>query len=119
MAIKPVDPISSFDAVRAAVATAATTRSKSQRPPATSAPTQTQTREAAGKDPAKGPHVTEVKETAESQMRFHVDQDTGKTVIALVDPANGEVIRQFPTAEALEVAKQIGRFQGMFVNLKV
>jgi flagellar protein FlaG len=51
-------------------------------------------------------------------LRFHVDQDTGKTVVALVDP-DGQVVRQMPTEEALEVAKAIGRFQGMFVDLKV
>jgi len=52
-------------------------------------------------------------------MRFHVDQDTGMTVVALVDPDNGQVLRQVPTEEALEVAKAIGKYQGMFVNLKV
>jgi len=51
-------------------------------------------------------------------LRFHVDQDTGKTVVALLDP-DGQVVRQMPTEEALEVAKAIGRFQGMFVDLKV
>jgi flagellar protein FlaG len=51
-------------------------------------------------------------------LRFHVDQDTGKTVVALLDP-DGQVLRQMPTEEALEVAKAIGRFQGMFVDLKV
>jgi uncharacterized FlaG/YvyC family protein len=39
-------------------------------------------------------------------------------VVALVDP-DGQVVRQMPTEEALEVAKAIGRFQGMFVDLKV
>jgi flagellar protein FlaG len=52
-------------------------------------------------------------------LRFHVDQDTGETVLSLVNPTNGQVLRQVPTAEALEVAKAIGKFQGMFVNLKV
>lgn len=52
-------------------------------------------------------------------MRIHVDQDTGKTVVSLVNPDSGQVLRQMPSAEALEVAKAIGRYQGMFVNLKV
>ena len=51
-------------------------------------------------------------------LRFHVDQDTGKTVVALLDN-EGQVLRQMPTEEALEVAKAIGRYQGMFVDLKV
>ena len=51
-------------------------------------------------------------------LRFHVDQDTGKTVVALLD-GEGQILRQMPTEEALEVAKAIGRYQGMFVDLKV
>jgi flagellar protein FlaG len=51
-------------------------------------------------------------------LRFSVDQDTGKTVVSLLDP-EGQVLRQMPSEEALEVAKAIGRFQGMFVDLKV
>lgn len=51
-------------------------------------------------------------------LRFHVDQDTGKTVVALLDN-EGQILRQMPTEEALEVAKAIGRYQGMFVDLKV
>ena len=53
----------------------------------------------------------------DAQMRFHIDKDTGKTVAALVD-ANGHVMRQVPSEEALELAKAIGRFQGLFVNRK-
>jgi flagellar protein FlaG len=117
MAIRTVDPIQGFDAVRAAVANATTTR-KSIRPAGAS--TQPQ-RGVAASDPGANNNLaaTEVKQSPESQMRFHVDQDTGKTVVALVDPESGEVLRQMPTAEALEVAKAIGKFQGMFVNLKV
>jgi len=51
-------------------------------------------------------------------LRFHVDKDSGKTIAELVDP-EGQVLRQMPTEEALEIAKAIGKFQGMFVNLKV
>jgi len=53
-----------------------------------------------------------------ASLRFHVDKDSGKTIAELVDP-EGQVLRQMPTEEALEIAKAIGKFQGMFVNLKV
>jgi len=52
-------------------------------------------------------------------MRIHVDQDTGKTVVAIVNPEDGAILRQMPSQEALQVAKAIGRYQGMFVDLKV
>jgi flagellar protein FlaG len=52
-------------------------------------------------------------------LKFSTDEKTGKNVIAVVDPVDGKVLRQMPTAEALKVAEAIGRFQGMFVNRKV
>lgn len=52
-------------------------------------------------------------------LKFSTDEQTGKSVVALVDPVDGKVLRQFPSEEALKVAEQIGRFQGMFVDLKV
>lgn len=57
--------------------------------------------------------------SAAMNLKFSTDQDTGKAVVSLVDPTSGEVLRQMPTEEAIEVAKAIGRYQGMFVDLKV
>jgi len=52
-------------------------------------------------------------------LRFRVDKDSGKTVAEIVDPG-GEVLRQMPTEEALELAKSLEKLQqGMIVNLKV
>jgi flagellar protein FlaG len=55
---------------------------------------------------------------SDPSLRFVVDKDSGRTIAELVDP-EGQVLRQMPTEEALEIAKAIGKFQGMFVNLKV
>jgi flagellar protein FlaG len=52
-------------------------------------------------------------------LKFSVDEKTGKAVVAVVDPTDGKVLRQMPSDEALKVAEAIGRFQGMFVDLKV
>jgi len=57
--------------------------------------------------------------SAAMNLKFSTDKDTGKAVVSLVDPTSGEVLRQMPTEEAIEVAKAIGRYQGMFVDLKV
>lgn len=51
-------------------------------------------------------------------LKFSSDEETGKAVVALVDPVSGEVLRQMPSEEALEVAKAIGRFQGMLIDTK-
>jgi len=114
MAIRPVDSSSGLDAVRAAT-TASTVPSNLHRS-GTGAP---DTNQAVVKIPATPPTPAETPQETAAQMRFHVDQDTGMTVVALVDPDNGQVLRQVPTEEALEVAKAIGKYQGMFVNLKV
>lgn len=102
------------------VATTTNTRA-SQRPPpqANSSAAVTEAERAANEKAAQG-EVAAAQRTLPNgpSLRFHVDQDTGKTVVALVDP-DGQVVRQMPTEEALEVAKAIGRFQGMFVDLKV
>jgi len=52
-------------------------------------------------------------------LKFSTDEETGKSVVEIIDPSDGKVLRQFPSEEALKVAEQIGRFQGMFVDLKV
>jgi flagellar protein FlaG len=120
MAIKPIDSSTGIDLVRDAAPNSANSR-HSQRPAvrtpesataATSA--QQPTLNAAVQNKPPPPPAAQ-----SPSMRIHVDQDTGKTVVALVNPESGEVLRQMPSAEALEVAKAIGRYQGMFVNLKV
>ena len=52
-------------------------------------------------------------------LKFSTDEATGKSVVALIDPVDGRVLRQMPSEEAIKVAEAIGRFQGMFVDLKV
>ncbi len=38
------------------------------------------------------------------QLNFERDEHTGHTVIKVIDPASGEVIRQFPPEEILKLA---------------
>jgi len=101
---------------------------RSRRPPpnpsATGAPVANggENRESAGAAPRQAEQpVTQGQQAAAANMnlRFSTDKETGKTVIAIVNPTDGEVLRQMPSEEALQIAKAIGRFQGMFVNLKV
>lgn len=40
-------------------------------------------------------------------LRFHVDSATRQTVISVVNPSSGELIRQIPSEEALRLAAQI------------
>lgn len=44
-------------------------------------------------------------------LEFTVDTDTEKSVVKLVDSSTGDVIRQYPTEEALSIAKTIDDMQ--------
>jgi len=67
--------------------------------------------------PAAKPAQPPAAASSNTNLRFHVDKDSGKTVIAWVDQA-GKVLRQLPSEEAMAVAKAIDRFQGVFLNRK-
>lgn len=43
-------------------------------------------------------------------LRFSVDEDTGRTVVKVVDPSTDEVIRQIPSEEVLAIAKDLENF---------
>lgn len=51
-------------------------------------------------------------------LRFSIDEDTGKTIIKVVDTHTDEVIRQFPTEQAIEIARTLDRVQGLLFNDK-
>lgn len=44
-------------------------------------------------------------------LEFSVDSDTKKQMVKLVDTETGDVIRQFPSEEALAISRAIDQFQ--------
>ncbi len=52
-------------------------------------------------------------------IRFSVDEDTGISVIKVIDLATKDVIRQFPSEEMLTIAKAIDQMKGLLVQQKV
>jgi flagellar protein FlaG len=52
-------------------------------------------------------------------LRFSVDEDTGKTVVRVVDTDTGEIIRQVPSEEALAISRSIDRLQGLLFHQEV
>ena len=54
-----------------------------------------------------------------SNLAFSIDPDTEKTVVKLMDSSTGEVIKQFPSKEAIAIAKAIGDIQqGLLLKQK-
>lgn len=81
-------------------------------------------------EPAKKATIseTEIKQALEAINRFITpvngdiefaqDQDTGKTLVKIVDNQTKTVLRQIPTKEAIEIAKGLDRLQGLLVREK-
>ena len=51
-----------------------------------------------------------------SSIEFSIDDDSGRTIVRVVDTETDTVLRQYPSKELLAISKQIDRFQGMFVK---
>ena len=53
-----------------------------------------------------------------SNLAFEMDDDSGRTVIKITEASSGELIRQIPSEEMLEIAKALDRLQGLLVKQK-
>lgn len=53
-----------------------------------------------------------------NSLQFSLDDDTGKTVVKVVDIATNDIIRQFPSEEMLSIAKAIDKMKGLLVHQK-
>lgn len=52
-------------------------------------------------------------------LQFSIDEQTGRTVVKVVDATTSEVIRQFPSEELLSIAKALDKFSGLLIKQKV
>lgn len=55
-------------------------------------------------------------QSVSSSLQFSLDQDSGRTVVKMVDTETAEVLRQFPSDEMLAISKSIDRMQGLLIN---
>ncbi|MBL4714551.1 MAG: flagellar protein FlaG [Alcanivorax sp.] len=51
-------------------------------------------------------------------VEFQLSEDSGRTVIRLIDRENGELIRQIPPEEALNAAQRLEEMKGRLLNLE-
>ncbi|MGE4337477.1 MAG: flagellar protein FlaG [Pigmentiphaga sp.] len=51
-------------------------------------------------------------------LLFSIDEDTGKTVVKVVDSSTDEVIRQIPSEEIITIAKALDNLQGLLLKQK-
>ncbi|HTD06444.1 flagellar protein FlaG [Undibacterium sp.] len=63
--------------------------------------------------------LKEINKTVASQgIEFSVDSDSHRTVVKIVDRQTNQLIRQIPTKEALEIAKDLDNWHGLLINQK-
>lgn len=57
-----------------------------------------------------------VEARAPNSLAFSIDDATGKTIVRITDAQTGEMIRQIPSEEMLEIARSLDRMQGMLLQ---
>lgn len=65
--------------------------------------------------------IEKIQETVNNLARnlhFSIDEDTGKTVVKVMDMQTQEVIRQIPSQEAISIARALDKVQGLLLNDK-
>jgi len=56
--------------------------------------------------------------SADRNLTFSLDDDSGKVVVKVVDMTTKEVIRQFPSEEAIAISKSLDKLQGLLLSDK-
>lgn len=59
-----------------------------------------------------------VETRAPNSLSFSIDDATGKTVVKVSDANTGEIIRQIPSEELLDIARSLDKLQGMLLRDK-
>lgn len=52
-------------------------------------------------------------------LKFAVDEETGEHVVKVLNPETGDVIRQFPPEEFLQVIENLRNLKGMLFSTKL
>ncbi|OOV09093.1 hypothetical protein RF819_11910 [Rhodoferax fermentans] len=59
-------------------------------------------------------------QTLAPELQFSVDKTSGRSIVKFIDRATQEVVRQFPSEEALALTRAMDQFQrGLILNRKV
>ena len=89
---------------------------KGELPQAANAPSENGTSKEGLENAAK--KVQEFVNLAASDIKFSIDEDSGQTVVKIIDRATEDVIRQMPSEDMLELAKALDKLQGLLIKQK-
>lgn len=62
--------------------------------------------------------MNDMLQTLSQKLEFSVDKETDAFVVKVVDKDTKELIRQIPSEEMLELAKALGKLQGLLIKDK-
>lgn len=60
--------------------------------------------------------VTEFIKPINSSIEFNLDEETGRTIVKVIDIETKDVIRQFPSEEMLSIAKALDTMKGLLLR---
>jgi len=63
-------------------------------------------------------HISNFVSKVNSEISFSIDDASGMSVVKIIDSQSKEVIRQFPSEEAIQIAQVLDKLQGVFVKEK-
>ena len=70
-----------------------------------------------------GAHVNKALEAANRMvqslgigLQFSIDQETGKTLIQVIDTSTNQLIRQIPAEEMLTISRALDKLQGLLIK---
>ena len=61
-------------------------------------------------------HINKALQEQSRNLEFSIDADSQRTIVKVVDQKTGEVLRQIPTEEALEIAKALDQASGLLIR---
>lgn len=53
-----------------------------------------------------------------SSIQFSIDEESGRTLVKVIDTNTNDVLRQFPSKDALAISRQLDRLQGLLLREK-
>lgn len=62
--------------------------------------------------------ISEFVAPTQSEISFSIDDISGVQVVKILDSQSNEVIRQFPSKEAIEIARALDKLQGLLIRDK-
>ena len=62
--------------------------------------------------------INKALETMSQNLEFTIDEESDRTIVKVIDQQTKEVIRQMPSAEAVEISKALDKLQGLLIRQK-